>query len=263
MKKILIKFLSLIIISSLALTGCQTKTGGTLKVGVRNDIHNFSYYNNKSNDYYGLEDDIARELASRMSYNSVEFVTVNPENREQALSDGKVDCLIATYSNTPTRLKTFDFSDTYYQDKSVLMVENSSMIKKGTDLKNHTVGIMKGSNTGSELVARLKQVNKIDDKVLEETNEYTKYKDFTIKNYNSYSELSDGLEVGEVDAAAMDGCIAHTYSHENRTILDFEISNQNYAVATQKNSELSGKVKTNIKSMLDDGTIDKLIDKWN
>ena len=38
---------------------------GTLRVGVRADVVGFGYFNERANNYYGLEIDLARELASR------------------------------------------------------------------------------------------------------------------------------------------------------------------------------------------------------
>lgn len=72
----------------------RLRTGGTLTVGVRDYIINFGYLNEKTGKYYGLEIDIAQEMAERMGYGEVEFVTVTPDNRKEMLLDGKVDCLI-------------------------------------------------------------------------------------------------------------------------------------------------------------------------
>ena len=41
------------------------------------------------------------------------------------------------------------------------------------------------------------------------------------------------------------------------------VSDQDYAVATQKGSNLSQSVADTIQAMLDDGTIATLIDKWD
>src|SRR5699024_10854973 len=56
-----------------ALAGCAggggTEAGeGTLRVGVRSDIVGFGFYNEGTGKYYGLEIDIAEELAERMGY---------------------------------------------------------------------------------------------------------------------------------------------------------------------------------------------------
>lgn len=79
----------------------------------------------------------------------------------------------------------------------------------------------------------------------------------------SYQELNKRLEEGSIDTACMDGSIAQTYLSADRNILDFQIDTQEYAVATQKDSTLSKPAAEAIQSMLDDGTIATLTDKWN
>ena len=79
----------------------------------------------------------------------------------------------------------------------------------------------------------------------------------------AYQELSDRLEEGSIDAACMDGSIAHTYDDFDRSLLDFQIDTQSYGVATQKDSALSQPVAEAVQAMLDDGTVARFIDKWN
>lgn len=51
---------------------------------------------------------------------------------------------------------------------------------------------------------------------------------------------------------------------EDRNILpNFSIQEQDYGVATQKDSALSQPVVDTIQAMLDDGTIANLVDKWD
>lgn len=245
--------------------GCSPggRTEKILKVGVRDDIQNFSFYNSKADNYYGLEPDIAQELAERLNYSEVEFVTVQPETRKQTLLDGKVDCLIAVYSITDTRTENFDFSDAYYTDEAKILVEKSSKINLLEDLKGKTIGVLNGANTAPELAIKMHELGMIAEEPLENTEEEIKFQDLTIRKFAKYSEINDALETGEVDAACMDGCIAQTYMEEDREYLEIELAEQKYGVATQKGSELSGAVGEAIQEMLDDGTIEKLIDKWN
>ena len=61
----------------------------------------------------------------------------------------------------------------------------------------------------------------------------------------------------------MDDSITDTYMNDDRSLLDINISDQQYGVATQKGSELSPRVAEVIQGMLDDGTIAALVEKWN
>jgi putative glutamine transport system substrate-binding protein len=53
--------------------GCSSGSG-TLRVGVRADIQYWGYYNEKNGKYYGLEIDLARDLAKKLGYKDVASV---------------------------------------------------------------------------------------------------------------------------------------------------------------------------------------------
>ena len=70
---------------ALALAGCAGGAGGdkagasgegTLRVGVRSDVVGFGYLNENTGKYYGLEIDIAEELARR----DLDLVDTDPED---------------------------------------------------------------------------------------------------------------------------------------------------------------------------------------
>lgn len=242
---------------ALAMSGCgsSSPTGtGTLTVGVRDDIVGFGYLNETTGNYYGFEIDLAKELAKELGYADVEYVSVTPDTRKDILLNGEVDCLIAAYSISDSRLENFDFSPAYYEDHAVVMVESSSMITELADLVGTNVGTLDGADSAPVLSAKMIGSGYF-------TAEDTKGTSLT--KMASYAELSTALEEGTVDALCMDGCIARAYLEDGRQILAETISDENYGVATQKGSELSSDVADAISAMLSDGTIDALIDKWN
>lgn len=254
------------------LAGCASgsdegtaSNGQTLRVGVRSDVVGFGYLNEDTDKYYGLEIDIANEMASRMGYADVEFVTVTPDTRKDMLVNGDVDCMVACYSIAESREKNFDFSPSYYTDASIVMVENSSLVTSVEGLKGRTFGTMAGTNTAPQLALKLTESGFTSGEALEQTEDHsmTRFDTFRLVQMASYQELSQALEEGSIDAACMDGAIAHTYLSADRSILDYTIDTQEYGVATQKDSELSQPVAETIQSMLDDGTIASLTDKWN
>lgn len=261
-------------------TGTASQTGGTgsaakvtaasspdtLRVGVRADIVGFGYLNEQTGKYYGLEIDIANDLAERLGYKDVAFVTVTPENRKELLLDGDIDALIACYSIAETRLENFDFSPAYYDDAIIAVVENSSLITSIDDLRGRTFGCMGGANAAPLLNNKLKEIgfSTGTDKILGADDVDVQFDTWHLKQFPSYQELSDALEEGAVDAMVLDGAIAKTYMNDERSSLDgFNVDEVSYGVATNKGSELSERVATAIQEMLDDGTIDALVDKWD
>lgn len=251
--------------------GNGTSTGnangsGTLVVGVRSDIVGFSQYNETTGRYYGMEVDLAEEMANRLGYATVQFKTVTPDTRKEMLQSGEVEALVACYSVSESRKQNFDFSPAYYNDAIRLLVEKSSLVTSINDLKGGTIGTVVGANTAPILLQEFKNTGFSTGEVASASEDNTDvvFDTWHLLEYDSYQDLSDALEVGDVDAAAMDGAISNTYMDDKRMLVeDFSVDPQEYAVATQKDSELSGRVSSVIQEMLDDGTIDALIDKWD
>lgn len=238
----------------------------TIRAGVRADVVGFGYLNEDTGNYYGLEIDIVNELAERLGYNDVTFVRVTPDDRKEMLLAGQIDLIAACYSIAETRLENFDFSPAYYDDAVVAVVQNSSLITSIDDLKGGTFGTMAGSNAAPLLSQKLYDMGFSDGvvKAANDDNSNVTFSTWHLLQFSSYQELSDALEVGTVDAMVLDGAIAHTYMNDKRTVLDgFEVAEQSYGIATQKGSELSALVADAVQNMLDDGTIKRLVDKWD
>lgn len=259
-KKKLRMFMAALIILTVFVTGCSGSAGksGTLRVGVRADLMNFSYLNETTGKYYGLEIDLAYKLADILGYKDVVFTTVTPDDRKQMLLDGKVDCLIAAYSVSESRLKNFDFSVPYYEDRSRIMVEKTSLIEDMYDLIGKDIGVLDGADTAPVFAVKMNELGLIPDLETE-----TILSNINYVRFQSYSDLAAALEDGTVDAACMDGCIAQAYKNDDRMFLEETLSDENYGVATQKGSALSKSVADGVQKLLDDGTIETLIDKWD
>ncbi len=238
----------------------------TLRVGVRYNISRFGYLNEDNGRYSGLEINIADTLAERLGYKNIEYVAVTPDNRQNMLLSGDIDCLIACFSITETRSELFDFSLPYYTDYSIILVEDSSLFTDIDDMQGCSFGVMSGGNTEVQLTNKMEEIGFSDGEVISsnEDDSVVDYTNYTVVSMPSYRELSDALEAGSIDAICMDGCFSYTYMTSDRHILeDFNVAEQDYAVATLKDSALSAPIGETIQSMLDDGTIAKIIDKWD
>lgn len=246
--------------------GTTSSAAGALRAGVRADVMGFGYLNEKTGKYYGLEIDIVHELAERMGETDVAFITVTPDDRKEMLLEGNIDLICACYSIADSRLENFDFSPAYYTDQVIAVVQNSSMITAIEDMRGRTFGTMSGSNAAPLLSTKLYEIGMSDGEVVSanDDNSDVTFKTWHLLQFPSYLELSDALEVGTVDAMVLDGAIAKTYLNDKRSIIEgFDVAEQSYGIATQKGSELSESVAQVVQDMLDDGTIDALIDKWD
>ena len=233
---------------------------GVLKVGVKNAVKGFSFQDTLTGEYTGLEDSLAEMIAEHLGVD-VEFTTVTAATRGELLDSGDIDCVLATFTITDERRKSWDFSTPYYTDYVSVLVEDSSGIKALADLKDKVVGVSSGSTSARALVQEM-----IDEGVITgegfdaETFNADTWKDgISFRQYDDYPAISTALSAGEVDGFCVDKSILAIYKTEGRSYIDAEFSPQEYGVATKKGSGFSAVCDELVTGWLADGTIDGLI----
>jgi polar amino acid transport system substrate-binding protein len=115
-------------------------------IGVKCDAPPFGYINVKGQNA-GFDVEIARWF-SRFAFgksNRVGFVCVTTPVREPALTNNRVDLVIATFTYTADRDTRIDFSRAYYKATGRLLVRNDSPIRSLNDLKGKKVATTSGS----------------------------------------------------------------------------------------------------------------------
>ena len=233
---------------------------GVLKVGVKNAVKGFSFQDTLTGEYTGLEDSLAEMIAEHLGVD-VEFTTVTAATRGELLDSGDIDCVLATFTITDERRKSWDFSTPYYTDYVSVLVEDSSGIKALADLKDKVVGVSSGSTSARALVQEM-----IDEGVITgegfnaDTFNADTWKDgISFRQYDDYPAISTALSAGEVNGFCVDKSILAIYKTDGRSYIDAEFSPQEYGVATKKGSGFSAVCDELISGWLSDGTIDGLI----
>ena len=233
---------------------------GVLKVGVKNAVKGFSFQDTLTGEYTGLEDSLAEMIAEHLGVD-VEFTTVTAATRGELLDSGDIDCVLATFTITEERRKSWDFSTPYYTDYVSVLVEDSSGIKALADLKDKVVGVSSGSTSARALVKEM-----IDEGVITgegfnaDTFNADTWKDgISFRQYDDYPAISTALSAGEVQGFCVDKSILAIYKTEGRSYIDAEFSPQEYGVATKKGSDFSTLCDDLVKGWLADGTIEQLI----
>ena len=233
---------------------------GVLKVGVKNAVKGFSFQDTLTGEYTGLEDSLAEMIAEHLGVD-VEFTTVTAATRGELLDSGDIDCVLATFTITDERRKSWDFSTPYYTDYVSVLVEDSSGIKALADLKDKVVGVSSGSTSARALVQEM-----IDEGVITgegfnaDTFNADPWKDgISFRQYDDYPAISTALSAGEVNGFCVDKSILAIYKTEGRSYIDAEFSPQEYGVATKKGSGFSAVCDELVSGWLSDGTIDGLI----
>jgi polar amino acid transport system substrate-binding protein len=124
----------------------EVRQRGRWRIGVKCDAPPFGYINVRGENA-GFDVEIARWF-SRFAFgrpNRVSFECTPTPAREPALTTGRVDLVIATFTYTRDRDTRIDFSRAYYQATGRLLVRNNSPINRLSDLRGRSVVTTSGS----------------------------------------------------------------------------------------------------------------------
>lgn len=218
---------------------------GVLRVGVKQDVPNFGYRNPDSNQFEGMEVDIARKIAKELGV-KIEFTPVTAQTRGPLLDNGQVDMVIATFTITEERRLLYHFSHPYYTDAVGFLVNKASGIDHITDLNGKTIGVAQGSNTRT-LITELAKKYGIQPSFAE---------------LGSYPELSVSLRAHRIDAFAVDQSILSGYISSKSQLMDYSFSASQYGIATAlSNTELNDYLNSLIDAWSKDGSLQAIYDK--
>jgi polar amino acid transport system substrate-binding protein len=115
-------------------------------IGIKCDSPPFGYIDVQGKNA-GFDVEIAKWF-SRFAFgraNRVSFTCLTTPAREPALTTGRVDLVIATFTYTADRDTRIDFSRAYYKATGRLLVRNDSPIRSIADIANRTVATTSGS----------------------------------------------------------------------------------------------------------------------
>ncbi|TCL59765.1 amino acid ABC transporter substrate-binding protein (PAAT family) [Hydrogenispora ethanolica] len=225
------------------------KDRGVLKVGVKVDVPKFGYKDPKSGKIDGFEVDIAKALAKKIlgKANRLELQGVTAKTRGPLLDNGEVDLVIATFTITEERKKSYNFSQPYFVDGVGLMVKKSAKIKSLKDLNGKKIGVAQSATSRK---AVQEEADKLGVKI-------------EFLEFATYPEIKAALDSGRVDCFSVDTSILGGYMDRTTLLLPERFSPQDYGVASKLgNDGLAALVNETIAAMQKSGQLDKLIKKW-
>ena len=231
---------------------------GVLKVGCKSDIPKFSLQNTATGEYEGFEDDLAYQIAGEIfgctpeeakEKKLVEFQGVTAKTRGPLLENGEIDLVIATFTITPERKETYNFSTPYYTDAVGLLVNKDSGINSIEDLDGKIIGVAQSSTTKDGFKKY------VDEKGINVNPEF--------QEFDGYPALAQALATKQIDCFSVDRAILAGYVNDGNQILDDRFAEQDYGVASAKdNTGLADVVEKKVTSMLSDGSMLNLQDEW-
>ena len=194
--------------------------------------------------FEGIDVDIAGKIAEKLG---LELVVDDMEFGSiiTSVQTGKEDIALAGLTVTDERKQNVDFTDSYATGVQVVIVPEDSDIKSIDDLQGKLIGCQE-STTGYAYCS--------DD-----------YGEDMVTAFPSGTNAVQALLTGKIDAVVIDKQPAEAYVAQNEglKILDTEYVTENYAIGVSKdNTALREAVNNALKELIDDGTVQALLDQY-
>jgi len=222
---------------------------GVLRVGVKVDVPRFGYLNPDTGEMEGMEVDLARAIAKDILGNdsAVKFSNITAQTRGAMLDNGEIDLVIATFTITEERKKSFSFSHPYYTDELGYLVRGESSVQHPEDLNGKSVGVAQASTAKAALEEECARLGI----------------EVTLREYASYPVIKAALDSGEVEAFVADKSILYGYLDDTCLLLGVGFNPQQYGIASKlQNDKLAARVNAILETMEKNGELAKILEKW-
>ena len=253
-KKLLLGLAGIFALTSLAACSSSTNTldkvknKGTLTIALNPHFAPFEFktIQDGKDTIAGADVEIAKAIADELGV-KVKFSEMSFDNVLASVQSGKADIAISGISATKERQKIFDFSDTYYDSETVLLVKKDATetYKQISDFSKKSIAVQKGSIQENIAKANLSDAN--------------------VVSLAQPGEAINELKSGQVEGVVLEKAIAKGYVDQNSDLTMSDIalksdSNDAYAVAMPKGSDdLKAKVNKIIAKLKKEGKIDSYV----
>lgn len=204
---------------------------------------------NESQELVGFDIDLMNAIAEAAGF-EVEFQNVAWDGIFAGLANGDYDAVISSVTITEEREETMDFSQAYLNAGQVLIVQagGPDSVTGLGDMAGSTLGAQIGT-TGAILINETEGVD--------------------LRSYDELGLAIEDLANGRVDGVVADTPIAANYALQNENYSDSlkivgdPFTEELYGVAvTEGNDEVLSRINEGLDTVLNDGTIEDLRDKW-
>jgi putative glutamine transport system substrate-binding protein len=223
---------------------------GVLLVGVKVDSPRMSALNYKTNEFEGMEVDIARLLAKRIfgDETRIRIKPVTPQNRVDKLNRGFIDLTIGTFTILEERKKLVHFSDPYFSEGLAFLVRKNDHLSRIEQLDGKTVGIAQGTAPSGPLPVMIKE----------------RGLNIKVRTYSDYPIIVGALKTGEVDAFCTVRAALFGYLSENLEVMEETFHPGHYGIAVKLgNRDLLDYLNSFLSELQSDGALEKLKTRWN
>ncbi len=250
-KKILCVVLAVLVVG-FAFAACSGSNDDakTLTLATSADFPPYEFIGDNG-EYAGIDIEVAQAIADKLGRELV-VENMDFDSIIGAVSTGKVDMGMAGLTVTDERLESVDFSTSYAKGVQAVIVKEGSAITTVDDLyaegATYKVGVQL-STTGDIYFS-----GDIADELTT----------CTVEQYTTGADAIAALTTGKIDAVIIDNEPAKSFvaANDGLTILDTKYTEEDYAIAFAKNSALTAEVNAALEELINDGTLQTIVDKY-
>lgn len=228
----------------------KIKERGIVIAGLRVDTPSFGYLNSTTNEFEGIEIDLATLLTKRILGEEGKMLIkpVTAQTRTPMVQNESVDFTLATFTITEERKKDVDFSEPYCTDYITFMIRKDDNYKTIEDLAGKRIGVSKGISAVVELPKRAEE----------------KGVDITIIEYPDNPSAVGALKSGDLEAFCTLRANLLGYVDSQTKLLEDYFFPSHLGVGVKKgNVELVDEINQFLAEITANGTLDELKFKWN
>jgi polar amino acid transport system substrate-binding protein len=258
MKRILCAaFVALVVFSGMSAfaqsKGLPDLKGRTVRAVTGNDFTPLNFVDPKTGKSVGWEYDAVNEIAKRLNA-KVAWNVTSWDTMIQAIRDGQFDVGMDGITITDERGKQVAFSDPYMRSQQFMLVRKGETRFTGPKDFAANAKLLIGSQAGTtNFYAAV--YNVLDG------NEQNP----RIKLFETFGAAVQALIANDVDCVLLDAATGKGYIGANPdklSIIGDALTSEDYGFIFKLASDLVAPFNAALKSMKDDGTLDKLTTRW-
>jgi polar amino acid transport system substrate-binding protein len=228
----------------------EVKKRGVVRIGNGNTTPPMNYIDEKG-VWTGFDVELGEELAKRLGV-KVEKVLVDNKTRIAFLANRSIDISLANISVTNSRQEQMDYAEPPYFWTGKIFYAKKGKFKSLKDLGGKKIGVDQGSNA---FIAAPQEIAKHTNKKIE------------MLSFQNSAEGFLALKQGKIDAYSQDAPIMAAVSvslgAEYEAVGGMIYSPGLYGIGVPENdSDWRDKISFILQDMLEDGTYEKLYQKW-
>lgn len=225
----------------------QALRGQTLRIGVTL-APPFAYITDSMSNLHGIDVDIIHELQKRtgFSLDGDRIVVMNFDEMMNAGRNGRLDVLGGGITLSESRNKIFDFSEPYMKSALVLVTRRNDTIRGIEDLNGRRLAAENGS-TASDVLPEAKNLN------VEVETTPTAF----MSMFDVYSNDADAVVIDQ----PMVEFYINNWGSSNLEIIDQVSDPEHLGLLFKKNAQISRPLQEAYHAMIEDGTIQRIVEK--